>query len=287
MFGSYPKTAALKNGQVGSSSIELDIAPVEHAQSAFKDTVRKHAFDVSELAVVTYLLAVDAGHPYRLLPFVMNGNFHHKSIYARADDLFTPAQLKGRRVAMRSYSQTTPTWVRGILCDEHGLSAQDVEWWSQEGAHVAEYRDPDWVRSLDEGANLEQALLAGQVDAIIAGAAVQNKDRLRHVIDAPQQAAQAWHARTGVIPINHMVVVRDELVRNHPEAVAEVYRMLVESRRAAGEIPPDGSQDLQPFGFEAIDASLRKAIDYTYAQGMIKRRYTPEELYGGVRAVLA
>lgn len=286
MLGSYPKTAALKSGAIASDLIALDIAPVDTAQKAFKDVVRKHLFDVAELAIVTYLLAVDAGHPYRLLPFVMNGNFHHKSLYARAGDAFAPTQLKGRRVAMRSYSQTTPTWVRGILCDEYGLQMSDVQWWSQQGAHVAEYRDPDWVLALDKEAGLEQALLAGDVDAIIAGGAIEHKEQLRHVIDLPLDAAQEWNARTGVIPINHMVAVKQELVDQHPEAVAEIYRMLVESRRAAGEIPAAGERDLQPFGFEAVDLSLRKVIDYAYAQQMIRRRYTPDELYGDVRRIL-
>jgi 4,5-dihydroxyphthalate decarboxylase len=241
---------------------------------------------VAELAIVTYLLAVDAGHRYLLLPFVMNGNFHHKSIYARADDVFAPGALKGKRVAMRSYSQTTPTWVRGILHDEYGIGAQDVQWWSQQGAHVAEYKDPAWVHSLDKELSLEQALLDGQVDAIIAGGAIENKDKLRHIIDAPLDAAKAWSVRTGVVPINHIVAVKRSVVEQHPEAVAEVYRMLVDSRRAANEIPAAGQRDLQPFGFEALDLSLRKVIDYAYDQQMIRKRYTPEELYGDVRHIL-
>lgn len=286
MLGSYPKTAALKNAQIGSDRVALDIAAVDTAQKAFKDVVRAHRFDVAELAIVTYLLAVDAGHRYLLLPFVMNGNFHHKSIYARADDAFGPAQLKGRRVAMRSFSQTTPTWVRGILCDEYGLQMSDVQWWSQEGAHVAEYQDPPWVQALDKAAGLEQALLDGRVDAIIVGGALEHQDRLRHVIEQPLAAAQAWSARSGVIPINHMVAVKAELVERHPEAVAEVYRMLVESRRAAGEIPAAGERDLQPFGFDALELSLRKVIDYAFDQQMIRRRFTTDELYGDVRKIL-
>src|SRR5690606_29394722 len=133
---------------IASDRVALDIAPVDTAQKAFKDVVRNHRFDVAELAIVTYLLAHDAGHRYCLLPFVMNGNFHHKSIYTRADEVFGPTELEGKRVAMRSYSQTTPTWVRGILCDEYGLNLSEVEWYSQQGAHVAEYRDPAWVRHL-------------------------------------------------------------------------------------------------------------------------------------------
>jgi len=286
MLGSYPKTAALKNAQIASERVALEIAPVDTAQKAFKDVVRGHRFDVAELAIVTYLLAVDAGHRYLLLPFVMNGNFHHKSIYARADDAFGPDQLKGKRVAMRSFSQTTPTWVRGILCDEYGLQMSDVQWWSQEGAHVAEYQDPPWVQALDKATGLEQALLSGQVDAIIVGGALEHRDRLRHVIEQPLAAAQAWSARSGVIPINHMVAVKAELVERHPEAVAEVYRMLVESRRAAGETPAAGERDLQPFGFDALEPSLRKVIDYAFDQQMIRRRFTTDELYGAVRRIL-
>ncbi|QIL83103.1 hypothetical protein G7047_26540 [Diaphorobacter sp. HDW4A] len=286
MFGTYPKTAPLKAGQMKSDIVQLDIAPVDTAQTAFKDVVRGHQFDVAELAVVTYLLAFDAGHRYLLLPFVMNGAFHHKSIYARADDAFGPEELKGKRVAMRSYSQTTPTWVRGILHDEYGVKSADVEWWSQQGAHVAEYKDPEWVRSMDKALSLEEALLAGQVDAIIAGGAIENKDKLRHVIDAPQDAAKAWSARTSVVPINHVVVVKEALAKSHPEAVMETYRMLIESRAQAGEMPAPSSRDLQPFGFDALNLSLRKVIDYAYDQQMIKKRYAPEELYGDVRAIL-
>lgn len=286
MLGTYPKTAPLKAAQVPSDIVQLDIAPVDTAQTAFKDVVRAHKFDVAELAVVTYLLAFDAGHAYHLLPFVMNGNFHHKSIYSRADDAFGPEQLKGKRVAMRSYSQTTPTWVRGILRDEYGVHSQDVEWWSQQGAHVAEYQDPDWVRSMDKALSLEDALLRGQVDAIIAGGAIENQDKLRHVISAPQDAARAWSERTNVVPINHVVVVKQDLLKANPQAVAETYRMLIESRRVAGEMPASSSRDLQPFGFDALDTSLRKVIDYAFDQQMIKKRYTPEELYGDVRAAL-
>lgn len=286
MFGSYPKTAALKSLQIASDRVALEIAPVETAQKAFKQVVREHQFDVAELAVVTFLLAFDAGHPYVLLPFVMNGQFHHKSLYARADDKFSAAQLKGKRVAMRSYAQTTPTWVRGILRDEYGVQSEDVEWCSQEGAHVAEYKDPPFVHGLEQNLGLEQALLEGRVDAIIVGGAIENKDRLRHVIDEPQAAARAWNERTGVVPINHVVVAKRELLARDPEAVAEVYRMLIESRRVAGEIPTEGERDLQPFGFEALDRSLRKVVDYAHDQRMITRRYAPEELHGEVLNIL-
>src|SRR5262245_59657431 len=120
MLGSYKKTAPLKQGLVASDRLTLDFAPVDTAQQAFKDVVREQKYQVAELAIVTFLLAHDAGKPYLLLPFVMNGMFHHKSIVVRDEGPMQPKDLAGRAVAMRAYSQTTPTWVRGILSDEYG-----------------------------------------------------------------------------------------------------------------------------------------------------------------------
>lgn len=145
MMGTYAKTAALKDGSVSSPVVTLDFAPVDVAQKGFKDTVRGLSYDVSELALMTFLLACEAGKPYVLLPYVMNGGFHHKSILCRPGSTVEPGDLAGRTVAMRSYSQTTPTWVRGILSDEYGVSTSDVRWLTQEGAHVEEYEDPAWV----------------------------------------------------------------------------------------------------------------------------------------------
>src|SRR5690606_13561495 len=157
--------------------------------------------------IVTFLQAFEAGKDYLLLPYVMNGNFHHKSIYCRADDGLTPANLNGKTVAMRAYTQTTPTWVRGILGDEYGVDLGSIRWLSQEGAHVAEYEEPSGVGRLDAGRSLPEALLNGEVDAFIAGSGVAGDDRLRGLIPDAAQAALDWHQRTGIVPINHMVAI--------------------------------------------------------------------------------
>lgn len=288
MFGTYPKTAPLKQQQVESPLLRLDIAPVDTAQKAFKDVVRGLKYDVAELAVITFLLAYDAGKPYRLLPFVMNGQFHHKSLVGRSDSGLAPADLAGKRVAMRSYSQTTPTWVRGILSDQYGVDLRSVRWLSQEGAHVAEYRDPPWVERIDSSASLEQMLRAGEVDAIIAGSGLSGEPGIAPMIANPQQAAQDWHRRTNAVPINHMVAVRSEVARERPDLVREVFRLLGDSRRVAGAEPAAGSGvDLQPAGFDAVATSLEIAIRYAHEQGLISRRFSADELYGDVADALA
>jgi 4,5-dihydroxyphthalate decarboxylase len=287
MMGTYPKTTPMKDGRVDSSLLQLNFADIEVAQKGFKDVVRQEKFDVAELAIMTFLVAHEAGKPYLLLPFVMNGNFHHKSILCRTDAKLAPGELAGKKVAMRSYSQTTPTWVRGILADEYGLHLNSVQWLSQEGSHVAEYRDPDCVTPLDSSAGLEPLLLNGDVDAIIAGGALSEDPGISRMIPDAGIAALAWYAKTRVVPINHVVVIRKEIAKEQPEIVREVFRMLCESRKVGGDLPHAGGPDLQPVGFKALQPALEMAVRYAYEQKLITKRYALEELYGDVIKALA
>ncbi len=286
MMGSYPKTAALKSGAVKPQGADLDFAPIDTAQKGFKQVVRELKFDVAELAIVTFLQAFAAGKPYRLLPFVMNGMFHHKSLWRRSDAPMAVKDLAGRKVAMRSYAQTTPTWVRGILSDEYGLDVKSVNWLSQEDAHVAEYRDPPWVSRLDASASLEAQLIDGDVDAIIAGGGLSGDPRLESMIADPAGAAKRWYAQYGAVPINHMVAVRTELAEERPDLVRAVYRALIASREAAAEPPPASGLDLQPSGFDAIEPALRMIVRFAFEQDLIPTEYAVEELYGPVVAAL-
>ncbi|WP_051376815.1 hypothetical protein [Burkholderia sp. WSM2232] len=282
MMGTYPKTAALKQNAIDSPLLRLNFAAVDTAQTAFKNVVRGFEFDVAELAIMTFLQALDAGQPYRMLPFVMNGNFHHKSILCRADDTLTPRELVGKTVAMRAYTQTTPAWVRGILADEYGVDLRAVKWVSQEGAHVAGYVEPEWVKQLAEKGDLEAMLLAGEADAIISGGKPSGNPGVRQLIPDAKTAALDWHGRTHAVPINHIVVVRESIANRHNGVVPELYRMMIESRRASGESAAGSGPDLQPVGFDALRPALEIAIRYAYDQKLISRQFSIDELYGDV-----
>jgi 4,5-dihydroxyphthalate decarboxylase len=285
MIGSYPKTAALKDHSVSSPLVQLDFAGIEVAQKGFKDVVRETKYDVAELAIVTFLLAHEAGRPYLLLPFVMNGGFHHKSILCRANSGLVPRELAGKNVAMRSYSQTTPTWVRGILSDEYGVRTPDVHWLTQEGAHVTEYDDPAWATRIDSGRGLAELLVSGEVDAIIAGSGLPGDLRIRTLIPQPDEAALEWYRRTHVVPINHVVTIRKEIADSRPDVVREVFQLLVDSRAAAGPQPSSGP-DLQPVGFGNVRTSIETAIRFAHEQELISKKYEVEELYGSVLGAL-
>jgi 4,5-dihydroxyphthalate decarboxylase len=286
LIGDYPVTAALKSGRLRSPHVRLEFADVKPVSSAFKRTVRDLEFDVSELAIVTYLMAKAHGKPLTLLPAVLVGRFQHPLIVYNAErGPLAPGDLAGRRVGVRSYSVTTGAWIRGILADDYGIQPAQVNWVTFEEAHVAEFRDPPNVERAPAGAKVVDMLLAGEIDAAIVGDGAPSDPRIKTLLADPAAAARAWHAKHGAIQVNHLVVVRDSLSKSDPQAVREIYRLLVESKQAAG-LPKAGELDLNPFGVAANRRNLDIAIDCVYRQQLIPRRYTVDELFDATTRTL-
>ena len=273
LLGDYPVTRALKEGRVRSPRVSLDFAQVATPVSAFKRVVRGLEFDVAELALVTFLMAKDRGAPLALLPAVVVARFQHPLLVRDASRAALSArELEGRRVGVRSYSVTTGMWIRSILAEDHGVDCARVNWVTFEDAHVADFRDPPNVERAPAGKDMIAMLLAGELDAAIVAERALPDPRLASLIPDPAAAADAWRAKHRALQINHMVVVKQSLAQSDPDAVREVCRLLAESREAAG------APELNPFGWEANRRNLEVAIEQTWRQGLIARRYTVDEL---------
>ncbi|MGA8048766.1 MAG: phosphate ABC transporter substrate-binding protein [Burkholderiales bacterium] len=281
LLGDYPVTRALKAGEVHSPRVALEFATVATPSSAFKRVVREAAFDVAELALVTYLMAKERSAPLVLLPAVVLARFQHPLLMSRAArGPLAPAGLEGKRVGVRSWSVTTGMWMRSILAEDHGVDVRRVKWVTFEEPHVADFRDPPNVERAPQGKDMVEMLVAGELDAAILTERSLADARLRPVIPDPAGAARAWQARHGGIQVNHMAVVRSALTRSDPDAVREVYRLLRESRRAAG------SPELNPFGVAANRRNLELAIERTHAQGLIAHRFAVDELFDEVTGAM-
>lgn len=287
MLGTYPKTNGIKSGAIPIEGAELDIAPIDEAMKGFKIAVSELKYDVCELALSTFLQAHSVGKPLLLLPYVMNGKFHHGSLLRRTDNVFQASELNGKKVAMRSYSQTTPTWVRGFLMDDFGIKVDQVQWLVKGPGHVAEAKDPPWVSRMEGDKDLVQALIDGDVDAILFSAKPKGEERVTTVIEDPKAAAQEWAARNHAVPINHMVAIRKELADSRPDIVRAVYKALIASRVAAEGAPQPGAQVTEPHGFDQVRTAIEIGIRNAVAQGLIPHSFAIDELYGSVRDALA
>jgi 4,5-dihydroxyphthalate decarboxylase len=286
MLGNYPITAPLKSGAVRSDLIDFDFAEVKVANNLFKSVVRDAKYDVAELAIVTYLQAKAYGKPYMLLPAVIVSRGQHHTIgYNPERGALKPSDLNGKRVGVRAYTVTTGTWVRGILASDYDVDLNSVEWITFEDPHVAEYRDPDFVKRAPQGKEIAKMLLDGEVDAAILGDKFPDP-RLKQLIPDAEAAAKKWAERHHGIPINHMVVVREELSRSRPDVVKEVFRAVRDSKKAAG-LPDGGELDPYRFGVEKCRPDLEVIIDYCFRQQLIPRRIAVDELFDDNTRALA
>ncbi|MBX6330047.1 MAG: hypothetical protein IRY89_15905 [Pseudolabrys sp.] len=266
-LGDYPHTLPLKRGQVVSPWLRLDFVEIKPMHKAFKPMVREHAFDASELALVTCLQAKVHGKGLRLLPATMLARFQHGAmLYNAARGRLRLADLPGRRIGVRSYSQTTGAWLRGIIENDYGIDLSGVQWVTFEDGHVAEAKDPQGVIRARPGQDMTAMLLAGELDAAIYGAELPQDPRLASVIPDPEEAARNWYAKHRLVPVNHMVVVTEELARARPDVVTELYRLLEAARHAAGK---PGPIDQAPFGREANRPCLELLISYAVQQKLI------------------
>jgi 4,5-dihydroxyphthalate decarboxylase len=248
--------------------------------------VRNKEFDFGELAIVTYLQARSFGTPYVLLPATVVGRGQHHTIaYNPENGALRPQDLNGRRVGVRAYSVTTTTWVRGILARDYGVDLDSVKWVTFEDPHVAEYKDPPTATRAPAGKEIAKMLLDGELDAAVVGDKLPDP-RLRTLIPDAEVVARAWAASRGGVPINHMAVVRDAILKSRPDVVQELYRLLLESKRAA-RMPTDGTpEDPIRFGIEQNRKALELIIDLCVEQKLIARPFTVDELFADTRQLL-
>jgi 4,5-dihydroxyphthalate decarboxylase len=278
-LGTYPHTRAIKDGAIDSDRVALRFNEVEPINKAFLMMVRQEKFDVSEMAIATYLQAKAYGKPLTLLPASMMGRFQHGTMFYNSErGTVTPDSLQGRRVGVRAFSQTTGVWLRGILWKDYGVDLGEVKWVTFEDAHVPEYREPPGVERAAPGKDMTKMLLEGELDAAIFGGNIPKDPRLKSVIADPEEAAKQWYHKHATVPINHMVVVKSALAKSDPGAVREIYRMLQLSKKAAGLPKPD-TIDTIPFGFAAVKPALELMSSYALEMKIIPRRFSVEELF--------
>jgi 4,5-dihydroxyphthalate decarboxylase len=280
LLGNYPNSRALRDGTLRPETFAFDYADVKVTNRAFKRAVRDLEFDIAELALVTFFQAKAYGKPLSLIPAVVGaGRYqHHCLVHDAERGPLRVAQLAGKRIGIRALAQTTVTWVRGVLAEDYGVPLDKVQWVTFEDGHLAEFPDPPGVERAPEGRTMVEMLRAGELDAAIIGTDLPDDPRLQPVLPDPHEAARAWGARLQLVPINHMVAVKTELLRERPETVRELYTLLQQSKTLGTAVARPGP-DLTPFGVGANRGSLQVLLRYSHEQGLLPRPFTVDELF--------
>jgi 4,5-dihydroxyphthalate decarboxylase len=218
-----------------------------------------------------------------LLPTPISGRFqHHCAGYNIDFGHLDPKDIEGRKVGVRTYTQTTALWIRGILRHEYGVDLDKVTWMTLDDGHLAEYNDPQNCQRLPADASIPQMMLNGELAAALLGEDMPKDERVRTLVPDAHAAAKDWFQRSGIVPINHMFVVHETLSKQRPDIVRELYRMIVESRSLAEGVPAV----FPPIGMEANRKGLQLAIDWAFDQKIIPRRLAVDELFDDVTGSL-
>jgi 4,5-dihydroxyphthalate decarboxylase len=284
-IASYPHAVALKDGSVTSDRVRLDFEEMPQITRAFRRMVRTLDFDLCEIALTTLAQAHTYDKPIIGLPVVLMRGFHHGALVCRRDSpLRGPADLAGKRVGVRAWSQTTGVWVRGILQSDYAVHPESITWVTAEDAHVVEYRDPPNVERIAEGKDLTAMLMAGEIDAGIALTGL-DPAQTRTVIPNPDQAAADWYRRTGAYPVNHVVCVKRALLDEQVWLEAELMDLFTRAKQAA--LAPSAEQrwqpivgdDVLPYGLAANRRGIELCVNFAAQQGLIPSAYRPDKLF--------
>ena len=209
---------ALKTGAVKPKSFAFDFVEVDPLIAAFRRMVRGLEFDVCEMAITTYICARAHGKRMTAVPVFLVRAFHHGAILVNTKaGIKSPKDLEGRRVGVnRGYTVTTGVWARGVLASEHGVDLKKITWVLSGDEHVAEYRPPDNVVPIAKDKNMAEMLGSGELAAAI-GVESDHPD-VKPLIPNALEAGLAALKSRGHYPINHLVVIKDDLLEATPRS---------------------------------------------------------------------
>lgn len=291
-FTRNPRTNGFIEGPFLSTNFVLDVQAVGPGDLFYRQ-LKFADFDVSELSMSSYAIGLAHGdRTWTALPVFTSREFYHTGILVREDsDIDDPRALRGKRVGVLEYQQTSVVWIRGILAEHYGIDPRELTWFMErrpEQSHGGStgFVAPEGVRLtyVPAETSLASMLMAGELDAILFYPqmldAIDRKPegqreamRARSLFRDPRAEGERYFAATGIVPINHGVVVRRSLCEAHPHLADELYSALVTSRDLGGE------REGFPYGVEANERAIETLLRYLYDQQLIARRVGLEELF--------
>jgi hypothetical protein len=291
----YGHTQPLKDGIVKPRTFEFEFEDVPVIIKAFRRMVRGLEFDISEMAMTTYLCARAHGKAFTALPVFPMRAFHHGAILVNTNaGIRNPRDLEGKKVGVnRGYTVTTGLWARSVLQHEYGVDLRKVTWVLSGDEHVAEYRPPSNVVSMEPGRTLEDLVASGEIVAAIGlKGDVPNTAPL--IPDAGEKGFEMLR-RTGIFPINHTVVVKNDLLATRADLAPDAFNAFAEAKRVYVQRLKDGAAasasdqvfrrvmemtgDPLPYGIEPNRKALEAIVQHSVEQGILTQPFAIEDLF--------
>ncbi len=297
------RTRPILDGRVSVPGVDFVALPGE-PEDIFRRALRDRAFEVSELSMGSHIVTTARGDsPYVGVPVFPSRAFRHSAVYIRTDrGIHGPADLAGRTVGLPEYQQTAALWVRGILREHYGVDTRGIAW--RTGGERVPISLPDGLDVRPFGGDLQEALSAGRIDALIAPrppSAFEDRSAPVGRLWPDYRAEEiAWHCATGFFPVMHCLAVRRDVAEQHPWLPVELFRAFARARAmalaelrlvnvlrvslpwAAAAFEEQAALmggDPWPYGFARNRDELAAMIRFAVADGLATGPIPPEALF--------
>jgi len=306
--GDYEIVRALMDGTVEPDGIELTVLTDMTSDVRHWRMIRKREFDVAELSMSNYLAAKFQGQPFTAIPVFLHRRFRHGFIFINASKgIRKPTDLIGRKVGLRNFSATTNLWVRGILEHEFQVPHKKIQWYTQDDEEVEINLPEDlFLQRVPPGKNVARMVTEGELDALIHPEVIkpmlERDPRVARLFPDYKQLEIDYYKRTGIFPIMHAAVIKQEIVERYPwiptnlfqafeKAKAVAYQKMANPRRvplawfahAVEEQEEILGTDPWAYGLgEANRKNLETLTQYSCEQGFIGKKMAPGELFAEV-----
>lgn len=301
--GAYDLLRPLMENTVAPAGIDLNVltmaSPERHGRM-----LRHEEFDVCELSLVAYLVALDQGRSFRAIPVFPHRRFRHGYMVKRMNSgIENPADLNGKKVGLDTLQNSAGLWMRGILQDHYGVDLKTIDWWCQEEEDVP-FEPAKWMRvkRVPKGKNIDAMLVAGELEAALYPETLpsikQGSPKVGLLFPDSKAAEIDYYRKSGIYPIMHTVVVKGKILEKNPWVAVSLQQAFQRAKEVCYERMKDPrnftlvwvkeaireqekifGSDPWPYNLEDNRKALEAAVRYEYEQGMIKKKFKIEELF--------
>ncbi len=252
-FSPNPRLEPLLDGTIRIPGVEIEWQfgrpPDLHLMHLTENTC-----DIFEFSLSNYMITRDQPQErerlrWTALPIFLTKALNWLDFYVRIDSGITSlADLRGKRIGVPDYHMTAAVWMRIVLNELYGIRPEDIEWFNYRPPGASHGKDVGkalasgiTLKRAKQPGELEDRLRRGELDAATTDSVTKPVfTRLNSVrtLFEPGEASQViaeFRRKTGIIPINHVLIVQKYLIDGDPEMAMRLYESFEASKQQAYE----------------------------------------------------
>jgi 4,5-dihydroxyphthalate decarboxylase len=311
--GDYDVVRPLRDGAVQAEGMEINFVTINKPPEVHWRMGIHAEFDAAEMSFGSFVAGKSRGDfPFVAIPAFVYRKFRHSCAYVNVNaGIRTPQELKGKRVGIPEWQMTATLWLRGFLQDDYDVGLRDVSWLTG-GLESSGRREkvalklPHDIRveAIAEGKNLTAMLVTGEIDALLTAQVpapyANGAAEIERLFRNPREAEREHFKRTGIFPIMHVMVIREDFYRRHPWVAQSLYKALLQAKTYcidalskndgihsaipwAGHYMDDTRRlmgdDYWPYGLEANRPTLETFLRYASEQGLTQQKLIVDDLF--------